>query len=487
MVTIELNNTEARLIGISDKKILNELDLQLSYQIPGYQFMNNSTGWDGRYRLFKKSGYFPIGLRGMVELILTKRKVLYQIIDSRPNIIPNPIPMRVGTKYALRDYQTDAFQAAIKAEGGILQASVGAGKTLIISAILAHYNCKTVVYVIGTDLLYQMKKTIEDAYSIECGVVGDGICDIKKVTVATLWSCGSAYGQKIEIDDNDANIDKAAKNKNLDKAAIRKMVEGAELIFFDEAQYCGGKTAMWLHQQSVSAKYRFLLSGTPWRNASNENILLEAIGGPKFYQITSSDLIRKEWLVPPEIHFVEMPSLKAAGTNYQEVYQNYIVNNFERNAKIVSICKKLVAAGRKVLILVVRIEHGKEIYSLLEDENMRVAMLDGKNSSEERMKVIESINNNLIDVTVASKIFDQGIDVPALDSLVLAGSGKSSSRALQRIGRVIRTGPADKKDAIVIDFLDNCKYLKEHSKSRFEIYKTEPEFKIKLPNGKTKI
>jgi superfamily II DNA or RNA helicase len=68
--------------------------------------------------------------------------------------------------------------------------------------------------------------------------------------------------------------------------------------------------------------------------------------------------------------------------------------------------------------------------------------------------------------------------------LILAGSGKSQTRALQRIGRVIRayedkqTGFV-KKDAYVVDFHDNIKYMLNHSRARRRIYETEPEFVIK--------
>ena len=54
---------------------------------------------------------------------------------------------------------------------------------------------------------------------------------------------------------------------------------------------------------------------------------------------------------------------------------------------------------------------------------------------------------------IASKIFDQGVDIPNLDALVLAGSGKSSGRALQRIGRVIRNAPGKKKAIVVEEWL----------------------------------
>ena len=83
------------------------------------------------------------------------------------------------------------------------------------------------------------------------------------------------------------------------------------------------------------------------------------------------------------------------------------------------------------------------------------------------------------EVLIASKIFDQGIDIPELDALILAGSGKSSARALQRIGRVIRSYPG-KRWANVIEFWDNAKYLESHSTARLKIYKSEPGFQIKI-------
>jgi superfamily II DNA or RNA helicase len=59
--------------------------------------------------------------------------------------------------------------------------------------------------------------------------------------------------------------------------------------------------------------------------------------------------------------------------------------------------------------------------------------------------------------------------------LVLLGSGKSSTRALQRIGRVLRPYPG-KTHASVIDFTDNAKFLYDHSLARQRIYETETEF-----------
>jgi superfamily II DNA or RNA helicase len=80
-------------------------------------------------------------------------------------------------------------------------------------------------------------------------------------------------------------------------------------------------------------------------------------------------------------------------------------------------------------------------------------------------------------VTISTSIFDEGIDCRPLDTLILAGAGKSQTRALQRVGRVLRPY-SGKNDAIVIDIEDHCKHLFSHSKKRRKIYSTEPEFDI---------
>ena len=80
-------------------------------------------------------------------------------------------------------------------------------------------------------------------------------------------------------------------------------------------------------------------------------------------------------------------------------------------------------------------------------------------------------------ITIASTIFDEGIDVRPLDTLILAGGGKSPTRALQRIGRILRPYKG-KNNAIAVDFMDTCKYMQGHSSQRLKIYKTEEEFDI---------
>lgn len=348
------------------------------------------------------------------------------------------------------------------------------GKAFVISKLVAELNVPTMIYVIGVDLLYQMKGTLEEAFGIDVGMIGDGHCDVKKINVATIWSAAAAYNAKIDIDDSDFRSDK---KKIGDKKAIRNAVESAKMFILDECQYGGSKTFIFLNKNSKSAQHKFLFSGTPWRE-QGDDILLESVAGPKIVDVTSSELIKDKYLVKPFITFKDMPVKRKVGNNWREVYSNYIINNQERNLYIVDSTKKLLDAYRKPLILVKSLEHGRNLALDLEISGIKVSNLDGQKSSKKRKESILDMKRGDIDVIIASQIFDQGVDIPELDALILAGSGKSTARALQRIGRVIRKNEG-KRNAIVLDFYDNCKYLRNHSQERYKIYATEPEFEIK--------
>lgn len=358
------------------------------------------------------------------------------------------------------------------------------GKTLVLSMITGKFNIQTVIYVIGVELLYQMKDTLQKLYpNVKIGMVGDGICDIQKITIATIWSAAAAFGKKAEVLDSDLTIFSKQKDvlSVINKEKVRKMVAEAELFVLDECQISGSETVKLLHQESVSAKHRFLFSASPWRE-DGADLLIESVGGQKIFDRNASQLIEAGWLIPPKIYFLEVPQKHNIGKTYQEVYKKYITENEERNELIIKATKKMISDGRKVLILVTQISHGKHLLSLMEND-LRVFSLDGTNKTEDRLEAIQAMNHGKLDVLIASKIFDQGVDIPSLNGLILAGSGKSSGRALQRIGRVIRNHPG-KKDAIVVDFLDNCRFLKEHSKIRKKVYETEPNFKIIMPRRK---
>jgi len=169
--------------------------------------------------------------------------------------------------------------------------------------------------------------------------------------------------------------------------------------------------------------------------------------------------------------------MKIDTSNYQSVYKNYIVENEVRNKLIVSSTQLLLDKKYTPLVLFKQIRHGEILLKMMQDVGIKCEMLYGNDNLEKRTEVKQKLVDKEIDVILASTIFDLGVSIDMLSALVLAGSGRSKLKCLQRVGRCVRVFPG-KKHVAIIDFMDNIKYLKKHSMIRYETYLSEEGFKV---------
>ena len=182
-------------------------------------------------------------------------------------------------------------------------------------------------------------------------------------------------------------------------------------------------------------------------------------------------------MVKPIIKFLPVSKPKENYSNYREIYKNCIVGNDERNDLIIRSGISLVEQGFVTLVLYKQINHGKYLYEQFKEKGQHCYLLSGSNSSEIRQAVVKEVLSGEVKLILASSIFDLGVDLPNLSGLIIASSGKSSIRAIQRIGRCIRPYPG-KEIAAIIDFADKAKYLKNHYLIRKRIYESEPGFEV---------
>lgn len=248
-----------------------------------------------------------------------------------------------------------------------------------------------------------------------------------------------------------------------------------------------------------NAYYRIGVSATPWRDAGDE-MLIEACLNKKQegVMVTASDLIKLGYLVKPDIYFVPIKQVYQ-GKNYNTIYNQAIVENESRNKIIYKITQQMYKRNKHILILFKTIKHGeamqKELLKRLGEEVTPVRVVNPKNGKEttirvknvellsgnddtlRRAAVFKAVKEGICRCLIASTIADEGLDLPILDTLILAGGGKSSTRAFQRVGRVIRLFEGKEK-AIVFDFIDYTPMLRRHSRARQKYYQTEPLWDI---------
>jgi len=485
MTTIEVSNANSLIKDLQNTVVRSEINDELSYFVPGHEFMRAFTHgrwdeqlqkfvyWDGRKHLLTKSNRFPTGLIYLVEEALKRNKHPYKLIDKRKPIkVGLPIPIKKIKPYP---YQLQTLEKALKEGTGIIQIATGGGKSAVACMIAGMLNAKTVVYVHTKDLLYQMKDNFENLLGVKCGQIGDGVIDVQKFTVATVQTSFRAYDKKY-LEHNEDPKFKETLDINKCKQQIVKTIESAEVVMFDECHRLISDTFQFISSKSKKARHRYALSATAFRDDECD-ILVAAACGKKIVNVSASYLIENEYLVKPEINILSTSSEMTKYSDYQTAYSEYIVNNSSRNQMIIDNAKSAAKKNKKTLILVQRIVHGEALYDALKDD-IDVIFLRGDNSSDDRRHAVDAMKDGELDCIIASTIFDEGVDIPILDTLILAGGGKSKVRAMQRVGRVIRKYPKKKK-AFVIDFLDNATYLKNHSAARKRMYETERLFDVK--------
>lgn len=211
------------------------------------------------------------------------------------------------------------------------------------------------------------------------------------------------------------------------------------------------------------------LSATPFRE-DKADLKIEAVLGQIVYKIDTKELIRQGYLCDAEVYYVDCRESKEYYVDYSSAIDNYIVHNEDRNKKIVDIANTELTNGT-ILILVSRLEHGEILNNMIKGSTF----IHGKLSKKKRKEIIDNISNGNIKVVIASTIFDEGIDLPNLQTLILAGGGKSTIKVVQRTGRLLRLFP-DKKKAKIYDFIDRTKWLFGHYGKRRRIL--EKTFKV---------
>lgn len=491
MAKIVIKGNNSRIIEETDVEHILALDKHLSFYVQGAEhtaafrgFVNRDgdyVKWDGFKKLLTPTLLFATGLVERVKDFYQAAGKNVEVIDKRPaksvgksrDILPN-LQKHNKPPYP---YQLEILDVIDKYDRGIIKVATGGGKSLIAALIAAKLGKKTIIYVIGKDLLYQFHNFFTECFNEPIGIIGDGQCVIHDINIASIWTIGQAIGMKKNeiLLDSDDDEESLAKDKY---ASILKMMKECRVHIIDECHMSACETIQQVFKQANS-EHVYGLSGSPWRD-DGADLLIESILGKYIVNIPASRLINEGYLAKAIIRFRVVPAYPyELEKSYPSIYKKYVVENDVRNGLVLEAAKTLVAKGYQTLVLFSSLKHGRILYELFE-EHMNCAILDGSNNKEERQQVKDDLQNHKIDCVLASRIFDIGVDIPSLSGLVIACGGKSTVKALQRVGRVIRKYPG-KKFAVVIDFCDQATYLDNHSRTRYKIYTSEDGFDVSWP------
>jgi len=111
------------------------------------------------------------------------------------------------------------------------------------------------------------------------------------------------------------------------------------------------------------------------------------------------------------------------------------------------------------LIFCSRNEEARRLSTALNDQTvrgrrLRTASLSGINSVAEREEMVRALERGELDYLLTVDIFNEGVDIPTVNQVVMLRQTKSSIVFVQQLGRGLRKSPG-KDYLVVIDFIGN--------------------------------
>jgi len=360
------------------------------------------------------------------------------------------------------DFQPKVMEKAILAKRGILYMATNAGKTEVACLIAQCLRLPTLLLTPGKELIYQTADRFMQRLGLtnkEVGIIGDGRWQEGDwITIASVPSL----------------------HKNIKTAKCKKLLDRTQLLIADECHSVGANT--WFEvMRACNAYFRFGMSGTPLHRTDGADLRLLSVTGPVITQIRNKFLIDRGISSEVEIKIlkVKKPGNIHPKTPYNDAYDVGIVENIWRNAAICRVINHYAEQGLQSVVLVKRIDHGKDIDKRLWNTPHKSFLthqfICGQEPTPVRQKAIKDFSSGDLRTLIATTILDQGVDMPSINVLILAGGGESSIKTLQRVGRGIRKGTTGK--LVVVDFADfQNVHLLRHSLQRLKDYRDEECF-----------
>ena len=471
MYNLYFNNITAR---VDDPEFIRELRSKLRTFAPGYKYspLYKRKLWNGKVSLVDKEGSFPTGF---VPWVAERYKV--NLVEQR-----FLLPLEVHpTTIDLRDYQYNAikkaflnFQAGTWWPRGVIAHATGSGKTVTAAAMIQMAKVPTLFLTNQTHLVTQTFKVFHEfeiggvALTEEKGNLsrfsqGYTNSSNDQVLICTVQSLMSwAMNRKMK---SDRLIDK--------EEYIKKRLASIQQIFIDEAHQIGankdhGNLFVKALELMPNAYMRWGLTATPFLREEYHDWLLEGYTGSVIDRVKTKELIEQGYLAKPDITMFRCPATKII-KEWPECYDLGIVNNDQRNRKIIDLYNGGLGP---TLIFVERVSHANILSNLAKSKGLHLPLMTGEMESYKRDLLVQDLRIGNVK-GIVSTVADQGIDIPELQTLIVAGGGKSERATIQMLGRGTRLA-YNKSSFRLFDFIDTFPdSLYRHSLIRKKVYLSE--------------
>ena len=200
---------------------------------------------------------------------------------------------------------------------------------------------------------------------------------------------------------------------------------------------------------AIPARYRLGLTATPERHDRLTEFMVWSLG-PVLVSFTVEEMEERGNTLPPSIYRLDTGWTPSDDDLRPYLRRRELADDPVRNDQILTLVRESLASGRVVLVLVDLVQHAKDLSEQIDGSHVLV----GEVSPKRRAEVLAAMSRDG-GAVFATTVADEGLDLPRLDTVVLATPTGNTARIEQRIGRALRPVASNPdKRPIVFDLVD---------------------------------
>ncbi|MCW6060057.1 DEAD/DEAH box helicase [Clostridium sporogenes] len=318
---------------------------------------------------------------------------------------------------------------------GLLISATGTGKTYLSAFELRNYNPKRALFIVHRE---QIAKQALNSFS---NVFGD----------TRSMGILSGTSKDVEKDFIFCTIQTLSKDEVLQSFGKNKF----DYIIIDEVHKAGANS----YQKIVNYfNPKFLLGMTATPERSDDFDIFKMFNYNIAYEIRLQQALEEDLLCP--FHYFGVSDVTIDGIELDDKTDfKYLVAE-ERVKHIIDKINFYGYCGERVkgLIFCSDKKEAKELSDIFNKKGYKTVFLTGENSQEERETAIERLEQdetlNSLDYIFTVDIFNEGIDIPSVNQVVMLRPTKSSIVFVQQLGRGLRKNKF-KEYVVIIDFVGN--------------------------------
>lgn len=384
----------------------------------------------------------PRGGYAQVKEIISRYDFAYEEVEEMADAYAE-----LKDTITLRPYQEGVPEHIIAQNQGICRFDTGYGKTIIGLKVASLLKERTLIIVPKREIYRQFEKDIKTYFGFEAGGIEDLVDGTKPLVLTTLQGLQRRLG--------------GADSRNPETVDQIRRAFGCILV--DECHTVVPEKSRRVVEY-FSARYRFGFTATPKRT-DGQGKAIEFLFGP----IIADGKVER---ASPEVEVIPFPG-HIPMDEYAKIIEAQTTNE-DRNEGIAKIVERDFTAGRHVLVLTKRTRHRDELVLRIARRigvDCVTAYIAGRGRDQGPGHSRVHARPPVIVGTYS--LLGTGVDIPTLDTLILAGDLRSDVLAEQSAGRCLRLLKGKKQPRITdIDDVRNP-ILHAQAKARMKFYREQ--------------